>query len=214
MSTSKALITELYIGYFDRAPDPEGLTFWIGVLEGGLSIEAIAQDFAGQPEAQATYDFLDTSGPDLPASSAEVETFINAIYDNLFDRAPDAAGLAFWSGVLQDGFPAGEFILAIIGGASAADRAVLDNKVEVACAWSDAAAAEGDFTLSEDYINDSRDALGEVDGDPASVTAGQGCRGSVFPGGAAGHAGGHHNHAGRGHGHQRPREGCRHHHHR
>ncbi|MBM1647035.1 DUF4214 domain-containing protein, partial [Sulfitobacter mediterraneus] len=173
MATSKELITELYIGYFDRAPDPEGLTFWIGVLDGGLSIEAIAQDFAGQPEAQATYDFLDTSGPDAPASAAEVETFINAIYDNLFDRAPDAAGLAFWTGVLQDGYPAGEFIQAIIGGASAADRAVLDNKVEVACAWSDAAAAEGDFTLSEDYINDSRDALGEVDGDPASVTAGK-----------------------------------------
>jgi uncharacterized protein DUF4214 len=173
MATSKELITELYIGYFDRAPDPEGLTFWIGVLDGGLSIEAIAQDFAGQPEAQATYDFLDTSGPDAPASAAEVETFINAIYDNLFDRAPDAAGLAFWTGVLQDGYPAGEFILAIIGGASAADRAVLDNKVEVACAWSDAAAAEGDFTLSEDYINDSRDALGEVGGDPASVTAGK-----------------------------------------
>jgi Domain of unknown function (DUF4214) len=173
MSTSKELITELYIGYFDRAPDPEGLTFWISVLEGGLSIEAIAQDFAGQPEAQATYDFLDTSGPDLPASAAEVETFINAIYDNLFDRAPDAAGLAFWTGVLQDGYPAGEFILAIIGGASAADRAVLDNKIEVACAWSDAAAADGDFALSEDYINDSRDALGEVDADPASVTAGK-----------------------------------------
>ncbi|WP_120505312.1 DUF4214 domain-containing protein [Sulfitobacter mediterraneus] len=173
MSTSKELITELYIGYFDRAPDPEGLTFWIGVLEGGLSIEAIAQDFAGQAEAQATYDFLDTSGPDLPPSETEVEAFITAIYDNLFDRAPEPAGLTFWTGVLQDGYPVGEFILAIIGGASAADRVVLDNKIEVACAWADAAAAEDDFVLSADYINGSRDALGEVDADPVSVTAGK-----------------------------------------
>ncbi|WP_282048375.1 DUF4214 domain-containing protein, partial [Sulfitobacter mediterraneus] len=173
MSTSKELITELYIGYFDRAPDPEGLTFWIGVLEGGLSIEAIAQDFAGQAEAQATYDFLDISGPDLPPSETEVEAFITAIYDNLFDRAPEPAGLTFWTGVLQDGYPAGEFILAIISGASAADRVVLDNKIEVACAWSDAAAAEDDFALSADYINGSRNALSEVDADPASVTAGK-----------------------------------------
>ena len=108
--TNKALITQLYIGYFDRAPDPEGLNFWISVLENGLSLEAIAQDFSTQVEARDTYDFLDDASDDV----SEIESFITAIYDNLFDRAPDAAGLSFWTGVLADGFSVGTFILAII----------------------------------------------------------------------------------------------------
>ena len=110
--------------------------------------------------------------PEDPASASEVVAFINAIYDNLFDRAPDAAGLTFWTGVLADGFSPGTFILAIIEGASAADRAVLDNKIDVACAWTDAADAEPGFVLNPAYIDGSRDALGEVSDDPASVTAG------------------------------------------
>jgi hypothetical protein len=173
MPDSKALITQLYIGYFDRAPDPEGLAFWIGVLEGGLSLEAIALDFSGQAETQATYDFFDTSGPETPSDPADVEAFITAIYDNLFDRAPDPEGLAFWTAVLQDGYSVGAFILAIIDGASVADQGILDNKIEVACAWSDAATAIEAFALDAAYIADSRAALGEVDGDPASVETGK-----------------------------------------
>ena len=52
--TSKELITQLYVGYFNRAPDPVGWEFWLGVRDGGLSLEAIAQDFATQPESTAT----------------------------------------------------------------------------------------------------------------------------------------------------------------
>lgn len=176
--TSKELITELYIGYFDRAPDPVGLDFWIGVLDaepedGGLSIDAIAQDFATQSETKTAYPFLVTPPtPDMPATAAEVELFINAIYDNLFDRAPDADGFAFWSGVLQDGFSPGTFILAVIGGASADDRAVLDNKVEVGCAWVETAAAQDSFTLDDAYRDGSKAALGDVSADDATVDAG------------------------------------------
>ena len=161
--TSKELITQLYVGYFDRAPDPEGLEFWIEVLEGGFPLDAIAQDFATQPEAVSTYPFLD--------DDTDVEAFITAIYDNLFDRAPDAAGLAFWKGVLEGGFPPGSFILAIIEGASPADEAILQNKVDVACAWVELAADTDGFVLTEAYIGASRDALGDVSGDPETVTA-------------------------------------------
>ena len=170
--TSKELITQLYVGYFDRAPDPAGLAFWISVLDSGaLTLEEIAQDFAGQPEAQATYPFLNND----PAANvvADVEDFIEAIYENLFDREPEPAGLTFWTGVLQDGFPVGTFILAIIEGASTADAAVLANKVEVACAWSDAATAEEGFVLNQEYIDGSGAALGDVTADPASVDAGK-----------------------------------------
>ena len=76
--TSKSLITELYIGYFDRAPDPVGLEFWIGVLEDGLSLDAIAQDFATQPETKTTYPFLVTPPtPDMPATDAIRQVLIS-----------------------------------------------------------------------------------------------------------------------------------------
>jgi hypothetical protein len=173
--TSKELITQLYVGYFDRAPDPEGLEFWIDVLDGGLSLEAIAIDFATQAESQNTYAYLDALIPPGPVSGGEdIEAFITAIYDNLFDRAPDAEGLAFWTAVLQNGFPAGSFILAIIDGASPADEAILANKVEVACTWVELAADDDGFVLTEDYISSSRDALGDVSGDPETVLTGKG----------------------------------------
>ena len=125
--TSKELITQLYVGYFDRAPDPAGLAFWINVLDSGaLTLTEIAQDFAGQPEAKATYSFLNND----PAVNvvADVEGFIEAIYENLFDRAPEPAGLTFWTNVLQNGFPVGTFIQAIIEGAATADAEVLAHK--------------------------------------------------------------------------------------
>ena len=170
--TSKELITQLYVGYFDRAPDPAGLAFWINVLDSGaLTLTEIAQDFAGQPEAKATYSFLNND----PAVNvvADVEGFIEAIYENLFDRAPEPAGLTFWTNVLQNGFPVGTFIQAIIEGAATADAEVLAHKVEVACAWSDAAAAEDGFVLTQAYIDGSGAALGDVSADPATVEAGK-----------------------------------------
>src|SRR5665213_1065221 len=36
-------ITDLYVGYFDRAPDPSGETYWAGQLQGGMGIIQIAQ---------------------------------------------------------------------------------------------------------------------------------------------------------------------------
>jgi len=169
--TSKDLITELYIGYFGRAPDPVGLTFWITVLENGLTLEEIAQDFAVQAEAQATYAFL--SGDPTVSETADVEAFVTAIYGNLFDREPEPDGLNFWTEVLQDGFPVGTFILAIIDGASDADAAVLANKTEVACAWSDAAGGEDGFVLTDAYLEESAAALDAVSADPATVMAGK-----------------------------------------
>jgi hypothetical protein len=168
--TSKELITQLYVGYFNRAPDPAGLAFWITVLENGLSLEAIAQDFATQPESRATYSFLDDIQNGATPSGNDVEVFINAIYQNLFDREPDLEGLTFWSGVLQNGFNPGSFIQAIIEGASPADAEVLANKVEVANFWSDAATAQANFVLDTAYIDASSEVLATVN-DDSSVTA-------------------------------------------
>ena len=66
--TSKELITQLYVGYFDRAPDPEGLAFWITVLDDGLSLDAIAQDFAKLKKSNVVvFDDYYLDGADIEA---------------------------------------------------------------------------------------------------------------------------------------------------
>ena len=46
-------LVELYVAYFDRAPDALGLLFWANALADGVSMREIAELFFDQPETQA-----------------------------------------------------------------------------------------------------------------------------------------------------------------
>ncbi len=125
-------ITKVYIGYYDRAPDPAGLDYWIGQATKAvdpMSLSQIAASFAVQPESIAKYPYLDNP---LVASAT---VFVTTIYTNLFNRAPDAAGLAHWVAELAAGKAVGQMIIDIMSGAtdSAAgqDLSTLNNKVAV-----------------------------------------------------------------------------------
>ena len=93
-------ITELYIGYYNRAPDPAGGTYWVGQLQGGMSLSQIAQSYSVQTESTTLYPFL--ASPNT-ASTAAVQAFVTSVYENLFNRTPDAAGEAYWVNQLQTG---------------------------------------------------------------------------------------------------------------
>ena len=122
-------VTELYIGYFDRAPDPNGETYWAARLQGGMPLTQIAQSFSVQTESTNLYSFL--ASPNT-ASVAAVEAFIVAVYANLFNRTPDTAGENYWVGQLQTGSSTvGGAIINIISGAQANDLITIDNKVVV-----------------------------------------------------------------------------------
>ena len=122
-------ITKLYIGYYDRAPDPAGETYWAGQLQGGMSLSAIAQSYSVQTESTALYQFL--ASPNT-ASTAAVQAFLVAVYANLFNRAPDAAGEAYWVSQIQTGASmVGGAIINIISGATSNDLLTINNKVTV-----------------------------------------------------------------------------------
>ncbi len=70
---SDVLVTQLYIGYFNRAPHPAGLDYWIGQLHAGKSAIAIAGSFAQQAEALDIYTYL--SNP----LSGSADSFLTAI---------------------------------------------------------------------------------------------------------------------------------------
>ena len=124
-------ITKLYIGYYDRAPDPAGETYYVRSLQDlGTPLTNIAQSHALDAEAKGIYPFL-ASGD--TSNTASVKTFVDAIYTNLFNRAPDTAGEAYWIGQLQSGASSvGGAILNIINGAQNNDETTVNNKVSVA----------------------------------------------------------------------------------
>jgi hypothetical protein len=118
-------LTELYIAYFNRAPDAVGLYFWGDQMAAGLGLREIATYFFDQPETRALYGSLD-----------DMSSFVTAVYTNVLGRMPDAEGQAYWLDVLESGTDVTppSFIHAILAGAkaetgSAADAAYLASKV-------------------------------------------------------------------------------------
>jgi Ca2+-binding RTX toxin-like protein len=114
---------ELYIAYFNRAPDAIGLNFWGTAYAYGTSMEQMANLFAPQEETLNTY----------PEGTSNTQ-FATAVYNNVLGRTPDQAGFDFWVGVLDaGGVTRDQFILEVLRGVQAAspDREYLDNKVDV-----------------------------------------------------------------------------------
>lgn len=76
----------IYRAAFDRAPDSEGLGYWIRALEAGQDYGAvIAASFITSPEFIATY-----------GTNVSNAAFLTLIYMNVLDRPPDAAGFEYW----------------------------------------------------------------------------------------------------------------------
>ena len=163
-------IEALYVGYFGRAGDPAGVSYWVGQLNSGMSITAIAASFAVQTEAKSLYGFLAS-----PASgnAAAVASFVTQVYQDLFNRAPDSGGLAYWTSQLQtaNGNPhaVGQFILNVITGAQGPDASSIQNKVTVAQDFTDSlTAANLPYNTGADQIAHS--AIAATTPFPSTVT--------------------------------------------
>ncbi|MBB3809093.1 DUF4214 domain-containing protein [Pseudochelatococcus contaminans] len=155
----------------NRAPEPEGLNYWIGRLTdpvNPLTISQIANNFATQPETTALYPYL--RYPNL--FDGDTEAFVTEIYQNLFARAPEAEGLAYWTAQLESGAVAiGDFILTVIQSArnfdGGQDLTTLNNKTAVGISYAEQVAkANAEWTPES-----ARAAIKDVDATAASVTA-------------------------------------------
>ena len=165
-------ICGLYVAYFDRAADPEGLQFWIDQLDNGRDFATISQDFANSQEARDIYPFL--NNPDVASPGA----FITAIYANLFDRAPESEGLQFWTNVLESGAVApGDMVEAILLGARddivdgelVQDATIVANKIEAAKYYTEEAANTPGFEFDQTAYDAARAAISGVDATEESV---------------------------------------------
>ncbi len=120
-------LAAIYVGYFGRAADQGGRNFWVSEYETALQtrsvgtvLEDISESFRLDTEAQTLFPFLDPENAGS-ASQAEIEAFVDQVYENLFNRDPSAGGLAFWAGEIQarlnQGVNIGDIIIDIISGA-------------------------------------------------------------------------------------------------
>lgn len=89
-ATLEAQAARIYQAAFGRTPDASGLSYWVGVLQGGTSLADIAAGFIGSAEFTARYGSLNDAG------------FVNALYLNVLGRAADASGSAYWTGALTN----------------------------------------------------------------------------------------------------------------
>ncbi|MFS2002538.1 DUF4214 domain-containing protein [Duganella sp. CT11-25] len=83
----------MYQAAFNRAPDSDGLGFWIDQMDHGLSLQAVARLFKSSPE------FVRLYGADLSDTD-----YITQLYSNVLHRKPDAEGQAFWLDKMQHGY--------------------------------------------------------------------------------------------------------------
>ncbi len=126
-------LTELYIAFFNRVPDGNGMIYWIEQIRGGRKLEDIANNFYA-----AAIIFSDVTGYKADMSNAD---FIRVIYKNVLGRDEvDTEGMDYWSASLTNGKETrGTLVRTIINGAHTykgheslgwvAD--LLDNKVSV-----------------------------------------------------------------------------------
>jgi hypothetical protein len=111
----------LYQAAFDRAPDTDGLGYWIRELDGQKGDLAwMANNFILSDEFRSTYGSPDT---------VSNQDFLTLVYNNVLNRGPDAEGFIYWMDELSNGF-ARERVLASFSES-------LENKANVAAAIED-----------------------------------------------------------------------------
>jgi Ca2+-binding RTX toxin-like protein len=128
-------LQELYVAFFNRVPDADGLEYWIGQFNGGQSINQIAESFYNSGIA-----FSELTGISAGMTNS---SFINVIYNNVLGRSngADPEGLSFWTTALQSGVETKATLVASIIASAHQFKGdaqwgwvadLLDNKVEVA----------------------------------------------------------------------------------
>lgn len=81
----------LYHAFLARTPDIEGAKYWLSLAHGGLDLDAAAYNFSVADEFINKYGHLDNA------------EFVRVVYRNVLGRPEDAAGFAYWLGLVETG---------------------------------------------------------------------------------------------------------------
>jgi len=148
MATLKDKIVGLYIAFFNRAGDEEGLKYWenqASILGEDNAISKLAEGFASHPKFTDLYSGLNN------------REFVEAIYKNTLGKAGDSGGIDYWTTKLDSGMSKSDMVADFISisldfNPNDPQYANL-SKEEIATALSRQALIENKVTLSLDYID-------------------------------------------------------------
>ncbi len=90
-------LEELYVAFFNRVPDADGLAYWIGQFKSGMTLKQIAESFYN-----AGIQYSSLTGFSASMTNAD---FVNVVYKNVLGRqsGADSEGLAYWTNALESG---------------------------------------------------------------------------------------------------------------
>lgn len=177
-------IAAAYTAFFGRAADAAGFAFWMEQHDrhaptyGAREVwKGIASSFGVSQEARGLYPFLSRTEH---AGDAEIGAFLTQVYDNLFNRLPDAGGLDYWAGRTRASLANGQFVgsilIDILSGtkntSDGLDVTTLAGKVIVGLHYVHQQELHGTQWLGASDIALATQLLGEVTSDPRSVIVG------------------------------------------
>ena len=132
-SSYDSTVNSFYLAFYGRPADPAGLKFWSKQLaDNDGDLGAITGFFAASDEAQVRF------GTDTVAER------IAEIYQQLFNRAPEATGLAFWTKAIENGDASmADVAVSILKGAQGTDAGLATLRQQAVDAFTAQVDAEG-----------------------------------------------------------------------
>jgi hypothetical protein len=134
MATSyDATVNSFYLAYYGRPADPAGLAYWSQALaQNNGDFSAIINAFTTSPEATTRF------------GSATASDRIADVYQQLFNRAPDADGLAYWTKAIESGtVTIADAAIQIMNGAQSTDAQLSTLRQQAAAQFTAEVAASG-----------------------------------------------------------------------
>ncbi|OMG65224.1 hypothetical protein AUR61_009565 [Stutzerimonas balearica] len=164
MALTIAQIQNAYVAFFNRPADVAGLQYWSSYAG---NYADLLNTFAESAEYKDLYAGMNST------------QLVNAVYQNLFGRPAEVAGLTYWVGQLDNGaLKIGNIADAINKGAQGTDADIISNKVTAATAFTNALDTNAEIvayaSANDTALNAVKTWLNTVTSDAASVTAATG----------------------------------------
>jgi alpha-tubulin suppressor-like RCC1 family protein len=142
------VVQQLYVAYFGRPADAGGLVNFEAALAAAGAPADIAQltsAYGSNPAVKSLIDGFGTSDESNRLYGGDTQAFVKAVYQSIFNRAPLAAGLKFWTDSIDSGtLTKGNAALSIMAGAltnqsaqGLIDGAAVRNKIAVGAYFTD-----------------------------------------------------------------------------
>lgn len=130
------LVQRIYLAYFGRPADPSGLLYWSERYRAAslpATVDEVVQRYNADPTLRAFVDVFGQSQESKDLYPGDNDSFIRAIYSNLFSREADAVGKAYWVQLLNAGAITRPIAaLTIMSGARSTDITIVDKKAAAA----------------------------------------------------------------------------------